>query len=419
MILKAEDRAKLRRLLALSGEQREVFWRTCEEQKQSLIGYQMGISKSTVRAYMKKIYEALEIPRNMFGSQVMQKELKEKYGHLGHLVKEISAGRMDPGSLLTAQPDPEGEPPPTAHRAEEASASFPLLVIPSSAYARREQRDAAAGDGRRGWNSTGETSRDGTPAGGRGADAPAYPMRPRAQEEVIPWYIAAFLMILIMLVLAMGVLLIRGPDAFANIFSPAARPPEGTRTGVIPLTGAHAASEPGSAHAAVVLPSSTPGVSTPASKILYENHFDTFPAEIIADGKATLVNGQLVAMVDTLLVIGEDSWKDYSVSFQSPNLFCYSDDMITVGMRVSNPKHLVAVRFCQQGVVFDTVDPDWREIPYSRADWSSDCCEVSVQGDEFRYKDDRVTVPGFPQGKVYIWMRQGTAISDLVIKSIP
>ncbi len=77
------------------------------------------------------------------------------------------------------------------------------------------------------------------------------------------------------------------------------------------------------------------------------------------------------------------------------------------------------LRPCDSGSQIVVIDNQEAIVFDSQTGGMLECCTVSVRGDVFQFNDQRVTVSGYPQGKVSILIQKGAAIRNLVIRSNP
>lgn len=171
---------------------------------------------------------------------------------------------------------------------------------------------------------------------------------------------------------------------------------------------------------------------TPQSMVLFEDNFDDGLADewTVEYGSPVLVDGKLSASEETWFSVGDPSWTDYIVSFWlvTPNSPWYNTGNNIIGVRAPDLDNMIAYRFASyEGDFRIRKSGTWNEIPGTGGRGYgvyNKLVKLVVEGEKITiYVGDKKLLDyintEFPQGKVYLRLKQGAQIDDFVVESLP
>jgi len=183
-----------------------------------------------------------------------------------------------------------------------------------------------------------------------------------------------------------------------------------------------------------VIPTVTPTLQPAAiskSSVLFEDNFDTglSPLWETISGEPMIANGMLTAAHDTWLLVGDPSWKNYSVEYDveiDNQYFSYGFDVIAV--RVVDIDNMYAYKWAEFEAQWNIVQNNkWNVIPKSdeaipsfihlynfRITANKNIITLYIDGEQkFSFVDSK-----FPQGRVGLLISENTVIDNFKVKEI-
>lgn len=180
-------------------------------------------------------------------------------------------------------------------------------------------------------------------------------------------------------------------------------------------------------------PTFTPTVTRtplPTAQILFEDKFDKelSPEWVVKSGTYSITDGKLGVLGNEPLQIsiGDQTWKNYKVSFKVFNWLCsQTDTNFSFGIRGSSWTHKLL--FAQVfGMNYGWAAQDgqnYPEITNTRMNpcyLGSNLIEISASGNKIDFLDKTsFIVSGYEQGGVYLWMKGNMLIDDFKVVVIP
>lgn len=183
-----------------------------------------------------------------------------------------------------------------------------------------------------------------------------------------------------------------------------------------------------------VIPSVTPSpqpAALPKSAVLFEDNFDAglSPSWEIISGNPMVVNGMLSSSEDSLIMVGDPSWKNYSIEYDNRaelTSMIYQGFNVT-DLRAVDPNNMYAAKWTNMEIKwFIVVNGKWNEIPNSRTgiDWSEvinhritvnkNTITLYINGiQQFSFVDTK-----FTQGRVGLLIHPDTQIDNFKVKEI-
>ncbi len=167
----------------------------------------------------------------------------------------------------------------------------------------------------------------------------------------------------------------------------------------------------------------------PTPVILFEDNFDNGLASdwVIKSGTYSITDGKLGVLGSEPLQIsiGDQTWKNYKVSFKTYNWWCSSTDTnFSLGIRGSSWTHklLFAQVFsfyygwaAQDGQNYSEITDTRMNPCYLK----SNLIEVNTSGNKIIFDQTSFIVSGYDQGGVYLWMKSNMLIDDFKVVVVP
>jgi hypothetical protein len=160
------------------------------------------------------------------------------------------------------------------------------------------------------------------------------------------------------------------------------------------------------------------------SPILFEDNFDRGgKPDWVIEGNPVYVNKQLTTAEDLHMYIGDETWTDYSVSFDASSI----DNTFSVGIRTMDSANYLAVKFNWSTIAFAIMRAGiLTDVPHGSARINSRAYKVKVSatGNEFLvYKDGDLLKTyinnEFPSGGVGLHLPRNTVIDNFVVTRLP
>lgn len=182
-----------------------------------------------------------------------------------------------------------------------------------------------------------------------------------------------------------------------------------------------------------VTPSPTPTeTATPKPPALYETSFDSgMPDGMeLVYGSVDFIDGQLVGQELTLLAVGDGSWKNYQVEYETKkNTYCWGVQENGVAAHAIDQDNMVlwSWNYCETGW-FELVNGEWVKISGGRDIVANPGTVVLIR---MVAEDRNFTVytnnnkrssyfnEKYTQGKVYILLSDESVIDNLRISQLP
>ncbi len=178
---------------------------------------------------------------------------------------------------------------------------------------------------------------------------------------------------------------------------------------------------------AIILPS-----PTPMYKVLFEDNFDQglSPLWQIISGNPSVVNGALTTDSEIWLMVGDDSWKNYFVEYETKIAHCYmSRAYNSLGLFAKDPSNMVVFNYADcEGEWHTITNGNDKAIPNAVYEGpnigKSHKIKFSAQNSNFSVTIQEDTVSFFDQsftsGGVVIRLSEYSIIDNFkVISSIP
>ena len=169
----------------------------------------------------------------------------------------------------------------------------------------------------------------------------------------------------------------------------------------------------------------------PKPNVLFEDNFDQGISDAweVVSGNPYVVDGRLASDQDTWLVVGDPSWKNYSIEYDTYDKYAkniyYGFNVAAV--RMMNMDHMYAGKWTNMETQWFIVENGkWNEIPHSlkyfnfsevinhRITVEGNIITVYINGiNHFSFVDTK-----YPQGRVGIMVYKDTQIDNFKIKEI-
>ena len=179
-----------------------------------------------------------------------------------------------------------------------------------------------------------------------------------------------------------------------------------------------------------VVPTSTSQPTTPSQpKTLFSDNFDTGLSSgwQVAYGNPLVVNGLLTTDSDTMLIVGDSSWRDYAVEYDASAGFCWltkAENWVSVRAMDTDNNYAYKWAFCES-FWYIVKNGKWSEVPQSGFNPGSEEHHFKIQaegGSLAVYVDGMLMSSlydtSFNQGKVNLRISENTTIDNFVIKEL-
>ncbi|MDP2965863.1 MAG: helix-turn-helix transcriptional regulator [Pelolinea sp.] len=180
----------------------------------------------------------------------------------------------------------------------------------------------------------------------------------------------------------------------------------------------------------VAVPTSTSQPTAPPQpKILFSDNFDAGLSSgwQVAYGNPIIVNGVLSTDQDTLLIVGDTSWRDYAVEFDADAGDCWlsaGENWVSVRNVDTDNNYAYKWEDCES-YWYVVKNGSWNEIPKSEFSPGYDTLRFKVQvqgGNMSVYVDGTLMASffdnGYSQGRVILKISENTTIDNFVIKEL-
>jgi len=171
--------------------------------------------------------------------------------------------------------------------------------------------------------------------------------------------------------------------------------------------------------------------SPPKPAILFEDDFENGLSDAweVVSGNPMVVNGMLTTDRDTWLLVGDPSWKNYSVEFVTDSPFgWHKQEMNAVGVRAQGIENMYAYGWGSYiGAGYIEENGEFTEVPNTKMDFEYD---YDIKTQRITVQDGVVTVyrfgskiisfvdERFTSGRVAIKITNESTIDDFKIKEI-
>jgi len=183
----------------------------------------------------------------------------------------------------------------------------------------------------------------------------------------------------------------------------------------------------------VIVPTEPPTpapTSAPQPAILFEDNFDDGLSDAweIVQGNPVVVNGMLSTDQNTWLIVGDPSWKNYSIEFTSTeeNYNSFHSGFNAIGVRASNIDNMYAFKWTEAESICSIVrNGEWSEVPQSgfKPGYSPYIFRIIVKDDKISvFLDDELKASFFNneyiQGRIALKIYDVTSIDNFKIREI-
>ena len=178
-----------------------------------------------------------------------------------------------------------------------------------------------------------------------------------------------------------------------------------------------------------VATSTSQPTAPPQPKILFSDNFDAGLSSgwQVAYGNPIIVNGVLSTDQDTLLIVGDTSWRDYAVEFDADAGDCWlsaGENWVSVRTVDTDNNYAYKWEDCES-YWYVVKNGSWNEIPKSEFSPGYDTLRFKVQvegGNMSVYVDGTLMSSffdnGYSQGRVILKISENTTIDNFVIKEL-
>ena len=183
-----------------------------------------------------------------------------------------------------------------------------------------------------------------------------------------------------------------------------------------------------------IIPTESPTYTPPAPPkpaFLFEDNFDTGLSEAweIVSGNPIVVNGMLSADQVSWLMVGDPTWKNYSIEFNTDHpvpLLGSGTDFNAIGMRAQDIDNMYAFVWGQyQGESYIIEDGNWAEVPQSDYDVDDDETNLmlSVVNGQMTVYENGIKATSFfdtrfENGRIAVRIFSNAVIDDFKVKEI-
>ena len=181
-----------------------------------------------------------------------------------------------------------------------------------------------------------------------------------------------------------------------------------------------------------IIPTESPTYTPPPKPaVLFEDNFDTGLSEAweIVSGNPIVVNGMLSADQVSWLMVGDPTWKNYSIEFNTDHpvpLLGSGTDFNAIGMRAQDIDNMYAFVWGQyQGESYIIEDGNWAEVPQSDYDVDDDETNLmlSVVNGQMTVYENGIKATSFfdtrfENGRIAVRIFSNAVIDDFKVKEI-
>ncbi len=177
------------------------------------------------------------------------------------------------------------------------------------------------------------------------------------------------------------------------------------------------------------LPTNTPIPSPTPIPLPFEDNFDAGPSSAwtVEFGNPFSVNGRLATDVDTLLTIGNATWRNYEITFDAwPHTYRLPD---YIGVRMQEIDNLLSLKWgINESNWFFVADGEWQAIPGANTGgYLGDHpigLRIVVRDNEFVFyiRDERMSSfvrNEYPTGYIGLFISPGSNIDNFKIVELP
>jgi hypothetical protein len=179
----------------------------------------------------------------------------------------------------------------------------------------------------------------------------------------------------------------------------------------------------------VIVPTEHPAPA-PQPAIMFEDDFDDGLSDAweIVQGNPIVVNGMLSTDQNTWLMVGDPSWKNYSIEFTSTekDYNSFYSGFNAIGVRASDIDNMYAFKWTEAESICSIVrNGDWSEVPQSdfKPGYSPYIFRIIVKDDKISvFLDDELKASFFNneyiQGRIALKIYDVTSIDNFKIREI-
>ena len=182
-----------------------------------------------------------------------------------------------------------------------------------------------------------------------------------------------------------------------------------------------------------IIPTESPTpepTSAPQPTILFEDNFDDGLSDAweIVQGSPVVVNGMLSTDQNTWLIVGDPSWKNYSIEFTSTeeNYNSFYAGFNAIGVRASDIDNMYAFKWVEHESICSIVrNGEWGEVPQSsfKPGYSPYIFRIIVKNDKISvFLNDDLKASFFSneynEGRIALKIYDATSIDNFKVREI-